>query len=171
MRTFAILIVFAITAFGQRHKAPEEVDAEKPDGKLMQQIMQEADPAKKNALMEQFATEFPKLEHTAWVLETIQGYYVKANQPDQVIAFGEKLLAADPDDVEAAHQALKAAEAKKDLALVKKYSDLTAKNARKMTASPQPKEADEVASWKNEVEYGMRITRSSSWGSSRATRN
>jgi hypothetical protein len=157
MRTFAILIVFAVTAFGQRHKAPEEVDAEKPDGKLMQQIMQEADPAKKNALMEQFATEFPKLPHTAWVLETIQGYYVKANQPDQVIAFGEKLLAVDPDDVEAAHQALKAAEAKKDLALVKKYSDLTSKNARKMAASPQPKEADEVASWKNEVAYAKQV--------------
>ena len=46
--------------FGQRHRPPEEVDAEKPDGKLMQQIMQESDPAKKNALMEQYANEFPK---------------------------------------------------------------------------------------------------------------
>ena len=157
MRTFAIFIAFALAAFGQRHKAPEEVDAEKPDGKLMQQIMQESDPAKKNALMEQFANEYPKLAHTPWVLESIQGYYVKANQPDQIIAVGEKLLALDPDDVESAHQALKAAEAKKDTALIKKYSDLTSKNARKMAASPQPKEADEVAAWKNEVEYAKQV--------------
>ena len=46
MRTLAILIAFSLAAFGQRHKAPEEVDAEKPDGKLMQQIMQESDPGK-----------------------------------------------------------------------------------------------------------------------------
>jgi len=157
MRTLAILIAFSIAAFGQRHKAPEEVDAEKPDGKLMQQIMQESDPAKKNGLMEQFANEFPKTPHTAWVLETIQTHYVKANQPDQIIAFGDKLLALDPDDPESALQALKAAEAKKDLALIRKYSDLTAKNARKLASAPQPKEADEVTSWKNEVEYAKQV--------------
>ena len=157
MRTLAILIVLSVAAFGQRHKAPEEVDAEKPDGKLMQQIMQEGDPAKKNALMEQYATEFPKLPHTAWVLEMIQGYYVKANQPDQVIATGEKLLALDADDPEAALQALKAAETKKDLALVKKYSEATAKNARKIAGSPEPKDAEEAKAWKNDVEYAKQV--------------
>jgi tetratricopeptide (TPR) repeat protein len=157
MRTFAILIVFAVAALGQRHKPPEEVDAEKPDGKLMQQIMQESDAAKKNALMEQFATEFPKTPHTGWVLESVQGYYAKANQHDQVIAFGDKLLALDPDDPEAALQSLKAAEAKKDVALIKKYSDATAKNARKIATAPQPKEADEVDSWKKEVEYAKQV--------------
>src|SRR6185436_8600243 len=105
MRTLAILIAFSVAAFGQRHKAPEEVDAEKPDGKLMQQIMQESDPAKKNTLMEQYASEFPKLPHTAWVLET-----------------------------------------------VKKYSDVTAKNARKVAASAEPKDAEEAKAWKHEVE-------------------
>lgn len=157
MRTFAILIVFAVAALGQRHKAPEEVDAEKPDGKLMQQIMQEPDAAKKNALMEQFATEFPKTPHTGWVLESVQGYYAKANQHDQVIAFGDKLLTLDPDDPEAALQALKAAEAKKDVALIKKYSDATAKNARKIATAPQPKEADEVDGWKKDVEYAKQV--------------
>jgi hypothetical protein len=157
MRTFAILIVFTVAALGQRHKPPEEVDAEKPDGKLMQQIMQESDAAKKNALMEQFAAEFPTNPHTGWVLETVQGHYVKANQPDQIIAFGDKLLALDADDPEAALQALKAAEAKKDLALIRKYSDATAKNARKMATAPQPKEADEVDTWKKEVEYAKQV--------------
>ena len=103
MRTLVILIAFSLAAFGQRHKL-EEVDAEKPEGKLLQQIMQENDPAKKTALMEQFAGEFPKAEQTAWVLEQLQGYYVKANQPDQIIAAGDKLLAVDPDDPEAALQ-------------------------------------------------------------------
>ena len=97
MRTLVILIAFSLAAFGQRHKL-DEVDAEKPEGKLLQQVMQESDAAKKAALMEQFAGEFPKAEQTAWVLEQLQAYYVKANQPDQIIAAGEKLLAVDPDD-------------------------------------------------------------------------
>ena len=60
MRTFVILIAFSLAAFGQRHKAPDEVDAEKPEGKLLQQVMQESDPAKKIALLEQFAGEYPE---------------------------------------------------------------------------------------------------------------
>lgn len=157
MRTFVIFIAIAVAAFGQRHKPPTEVDAEKPDGKVMQQIMQESDPAKKNALMEQFANEFPKVENTAWVLESIQAYYVKANQPDQVVAFGDKLLALDPDDPEAALQALKASEAKKDFALIKKYADIAFKNAQKAAAVPQPKAADDVAAWKTDVDYAKQV--------------
>src|SRR4249919_2221679 len=101
MRTLAILMAFTLAAFGQRHKL-EEVDAEKPEGKLLQQILQESDAAKKTALMEQFTVEFPKLDATPWVLEQILGVYVKANNPDKIIATGQKLLAVDPDDPETA---------------------------------------------------------------------
>ena len=59
---------------------------------------------------------------TPWVLEQLQGIYVKANEPDKIIAAGDKLLALDPDDPEAALQCLKAAETKKDAAAIKKYS-------------------------------------------------
>src|ERR1044071_816983 len=130
MRALVIFTAFAFTLFGQRHKL-DEVDAEKPEGKLLQQCMQENDPAKKAELMEQFAGQYPKVEQTPWVLEQLQAYYVKANQPDKIIAAGDRLLAVDPDDPEAALQALKAAEAKKDLALVRKYSDATYANAMK----------------------------------------
>jgi hypothetical protein len=107
--------------------------------------------------MEQFVGEFPKAEQSAWVLEQLQAYYVKANQPDQIIAVGDKLLAVDPDDPEAALQTLKASEAKKDLALIRKYSDATYKSARKMAATPQPKEADQVDSWKQQVDYAKQV--------------
>src|SRR5689334_18450806 len=110
MRRLVILLTLTAAAFAQRHKL-EEVNAEKPDGKLLQQIMQENDAAKKTALMEQFAAEFPKADSSAWVLEQLQTGYVKANDPDKIIASGEKLLALDPDDPEAALQCLKAAEA------------------------------------------------------------
>src|SRR5258706_594884 len=78
MRTLTLLIAFSLTALGQRHKI-EEVNSEKPEGKLLQQIMQENDAAKKTALLDQFASQFPKDAGTPWVLEQLQGIYVKAN--------------------------------------------------------------------------------------------
>ncbi len=156
MRIAVILAVCSLTAFGQRHKL-EEVNAEKPDGKLLQQVMQENDPARKTALLEQFASQFPKAESSAWVLEQLQASYVKAGDPDKIIATGEKLLAIDPDDPEAALQCLKAVETRKDVAQIKKWSATTSANARKMVNTPKPAQADAVESWKNEVDYARQV--------------
>jgi len=156
MRLGWMLLLCAAAVWGQRHHV-DEVNAEKPEGKLLQQIMQENDAAKKTALLDQFTTEFPKHDATPWVLEQLQGIYVKANDSDKIIAAGEKLLALDPDDPEAALQCLKAAEAKKDPAGIKKFSGLTAAAAHKMAAAPQPKEADEAAAWKSSVDYAKQV--------------
>jgi tetratricopeptide (TPR) repeat protein len=156
MRTLALLIAFSLTAAGQRHKM-EEINSEKPEGKLLQQIMQENDAAKKASLLDQFATQYPKDAGTPWVLEQLQALYLKANDADKAIAAGDQLLAIDPDDPEAALQCLKAAETKKDLALIKKYSAAASASARKMAAAPKPKEADEVTAWTNEVEYAKHV--------------
>src|ERR1035438_5185592 len=156
MRTLVILMALAAAAHGQRHKM-EDVDAEKPEGKLLQPALQENDPAKKAALLEQFVQQFPKAEGTPWGLEQWQAMYVKAGDSDKIIATGERLLALDPDEVESPLHKLKASEAKKDLAGIKKWAALTSANAQKMAASPQPKEADEVDSWKSEVSYAKQV--------------
>jgi tetratricopeptide (TPR) repeat protein len=156
MRAILILVAFTMAALAQRHKM-EEVDTAKPEGQLLQQIMQENDPSKKAALMEQFAGQFPKVEGTPWVLEQLQTIYVKANDPDKILAAGDKLLALDPGDPEAGLQCLKAAEAKKDAALIKKYASSTSAAARKVAEAPQPKEADDAATWKQEVDYAKQV--------------
>jgi hypothetical protein len=156
MRTLVLLIAIAFTASGQRHKV-EEVNSERPEGKLLQQIMQEDDPGKKATLLDQFATQFPKDPGTPWALEQLQAIYVRANDADKTIASGDQLLALDPDDPEAAVQCLKAAETKKNMALIKKYSVATSAAARKMAAAPQPKDADEVTAWKGEVDYAKQV--------------
>jgi hypothetical protein len=147
MRTFLLFTAFSLAAFAQRHKL-DEIDAQKPEGNLLRQCMQEDDAVKKAALMEQFVKQFPKLEQTAWVLEQLQSYYAKAGQTENTLSVGDKLLALDPGDPEAALQNLKAAEARKDLALVRKYSDVTFENARKVAASSQAKE---------EVDYAKQV--------------
>ena len=57
-------IAFAVGGHSGSGTRLEEVDAEKPEGKLLQQIMQENDAAKKTALMEQFARRVPEARRT-----------------------------------------------------------------------------------------------------------
>ncbi|MEO8591954.1 MAG: hypothetical protein ABI759_01405 [Candidatus Solibacter sp.] len=156
MRLGMILFLSAAAVWGQRHHI-DEVNAEKPEGKLLQQIMQEDDTAKKIALLDQFTNEFPKHEAAPWVLEQLQGIYVKANDPDKIIAAGEKLLAIDPEDPEAALQCLKAAESRKDTAAVTRFGMTTGASAHKLATSEPPKEAAEMDAWKAQVAYAKQV--------------
>jgi hypothetical protein len=131
MRTLFVFVAFICAAFAQRHKV-EDIDTEKPGGKLVQQILQESDGAKRKALLEQFTTEYPKHEGAAWALEQLQQIAVKAGDADQILAAGDKLLAIDPNDPEAGLQNLKAAQTKKDYALMKNYAIATSAAARKL---------------------------------------
>ena len=91
MRLVLIIVACAAAAFGQRHKI-EEVNAEKPEGKLLQQIMQENDAAKKTALLDQFAGEFPKHDH-ALGAGAAAGHLREGQRPGQDHRDGRKLLA------------------------------------------------------------------------------
>jgi hypothetical protein len=154
MRVIVCLIAFALTASGQRHKI-DEINSEKPEGKLLQQIMQENDAAKRTALLDQFAGEFPKHDGTPWVLEQLQASYAKDNNNDKVIAAGDRLLALDPDDPEAAVQCLKAAEGKKDGALIQKYAVLASAAARKLAAAPEPSQVEYAKGVDRYAEYAL----------------
>lgn len=156
LATLLFALVWMPAAQAQRHTLGE-VNAETPEGQILQQIGQEQDAAKKLELMEKFVAEHPKHEGTGWVLEQLQIAYAKAEQADKTIATGEKLLALDPDDTEASLRNLKAAESKKDVELIRKWSDQTAKLATKDAAAPQPSEAAEVETWKKHVDYAKQV--------------
>jgi tetratricopeptide (TPR) repeat protein len=151
-----ILILTAGSALAQRHKLGT-VNAETPEGLLLQQIGQAQDESKKIQLMEQFAAQSPKHEAIGWVYEQMQTAYLKAGQPDKAIEIGDKLVAMDADDLDAAHQNLKAAEAKKDPDLIRKWSNQTSQIAQKVIQSPQPTDADEVDAWKKRVDFAKQL--------------
>jgi tetratricopeptide (TPR) repeat protein len=151
-----ILILTAGSALAQRHKLGT-VNAETPEGLLLQQIGQAEDESKKIQLMEQFAAQAPKHEAIGWVYEQMQASYLKAGQPDKALEIGDKLVAMDPDDLDAAHQNLKAAEAKKDPDLIRKWSNQTSQIAQKVIQSPQPTDADEVDTWKKRVDFAKQL--------------
>ena len=134
----------------KRHLA---VNTETPEGVKLKALTDEADPAKKLALMEQFANENPKHESATWVLGEMQTIYLASGEFDKAMAAGEKVLAEDADDVAIAHNGLKAAEGKKDAALVKKWAVATSGAAKRLVAAPKPTDEEEAAAWKAGVDY------------------
>jgi hypothetical protein len=142
-------------AQAQRHQLT--INAETPEGALLQQIGQESDDAKKLTLMEDFASKFPKHEGAPWVYEQMIAGYNKTSQWDKTLAACDKLLAVDPEDAVSAHACLKAAEGKKDGALVKVWAGRTSDVARKVVASPKPADEDEAEAWKSRVDFAKQL--------------
>jgi tetratricopeptide (TPR) repeat protein len=132
--TYALLV--ASIAEAQRHKLTT-LNAETPEGKMLQEIGQETDASKKLAMMEQFASKFPGHDAAGWVYSQMQVAYSKVGDSDKAIVAGEKLLAIDAMDLDAAYANLKASEAKKDANGVLKWSSVTSDIAKKTIAAPK----------------------------------
>jgi tetratricopeptide (TPR) repeat protein len=150
-------LTLAVAGSAQRHKLTA-INAETPEGKVLQSIGTESDPAKKLALMEQFASEHAKHEAAGWVLSQMQIAYSKAGNHDKAIEAGERLLALDNTDIEAAYANLKAAEAKKDADGVMKWSAATADIAKKVPSLPKREnESDEER--KHAVDFATQVVK------------
>lgn len=145
MRKVVVAVtLLCLPAFGQRHKL-ESIDASTPEGQELQAIGTEQDPAARTALLEKFAAAHPKHPAYGWVLSQSQAAHSKAGNHDAVLAAGEKLIALDPDDLEAAYAALKAAEKKGDSDAVLRWSLAASAAARKVPdgdAKPFAKQVD-----------------------------
>lgn len=158
MKLCLVAFTFALAAgplVAQHHKLT--IDTATPEGQLLQQIGQEQDDSKKLALLEKFAATYPKHDSAAWVYQQAQPLLTKAGQYDKALDFGEKALALDPEYVECAQNALKAAEAKKDPDLIRQWATRTSAVARKFVQSPKPNDADELAIWAQRVNYAKQV--------------
>jgi hypothetical protein len=129
------------------------------EGQMLQQIDAEHDDGKKLALLESFAKQFPNHEAATWVFSHVQQQYLKAKQYDKVLEIGVKILSIDPLEVSAAHNCLRAAEAGKELELIKLWSTQTSQVARKVMQLKRPEYGDEeqVAEWKQKIEYARQV--------------
>lgn len=154
MRTLLLVLLLAGSAVAQRHKV--NINTETPEGQALQNIGQDTDDAKKIAGLEKFVQDYPKSENLAWVYSQMIPLYTKINQPDKALDIADKLLALDPGDLEAALAALKAAEAKKDAELVKKWSNTTAVIAQKELAAKKPDDEEED-DWKKHLDYVKQV--------------
>ena len=149
----AVALAFTFAALGQRHTLGS-VNAETPEGKVLQAAMVESDEAKKIELLEQYVSQFPAHAGVGWAFAQLQALYSKAGNHDKVIELGQKLIALDPADAEAAHAALKSAEAKKDDEAILKWSGVASDAAKKWLATAKPETMEDDA-WKHSQEFAQ----------------
>jgi tetratricopeptide (TPR) repeat protein len=156
IRLLTLFMVLALTAaVAQRHKLAA-INAETDQGRLLQVVSQESDPAKRLSAMEEFAAKFPKDPAAGWVFTQMQTAYNKAGNSDKAIETGEKLLALDPMDLDAAYANLKASEAKKDSDGVLKWSGVTSEIARKAPTVPKTAEQSDEE-YKHAVDFAKQV--------------
>jgi tetratricopeptide (TPR) repeat protein len=117
----AWIVLLATLAPAQRAKPV--IDLETKDGLLIEHIIQERDPAEKLRYMEQFAAQYPSHNAVAWVYDQLQPAYFEVKEYDGAMRIGALRLAIEPDNMDAAKIALRAAEAKKDDDQILKWAD------------------------------------------------
>jgi tetratricopeptide (TPR) repeat protein len=151
----AFLLLTGGALAADRHKL--DVDPETEDGILLQRIEQEPTLPRKQALLEKYVTEYPKTSSTVWVYEQLLSIYMDAMQWDRVLATAEGLLAADPNDLDSAHDALKAAEAINDPELRTKYAGLAWDLASRTLQAPKPADPDDMPEWTKQVTFAHEV--------------
>ena len=112
------------------------VKPDTPDGNFLDLIGLEIDFDKRVALIEQFTIMFPRSESIGWAYSQLQEADFKDGKLDKALEAGDKLLELDPEDLDAAGLNIQIATAKRDDALIKKYTDLNEKIARRLAKAP-----------------------------------
>ena len=149
------MALLALPAGGQQF----EIDTNTPEGQLLQQIGLEEDPAKKAALLEQFAKTYPQHQAIQWVMNQLPATYAGLNDPGKALDACERMLEVNPTNAAGAHSCLKIAEAQKDLDLVKKWSLLTHGASKKAIEAPKPKfeDKDEEQEWNQTIDFAKQV--------------
>ena len=150
-----LLLIAAAALAATRHKPV--IDPESQDGILLQRIQQEPLAPRKQALLERFVEQYPQATNIAWVYEQLLPIYNEAQQYDKELATAESLLAVDPSDLDAAHHALLASQAKNDLELAEKYARIAWDLASKAAQSPKPTDEDEITAWTKDISFARDV--------------
>jgi tetratricopeptide (TPR) repeat protein len=87
------------------------------------------------------------------VYEQLLPIYMEASQWDRVIAAAEGLLAADPNDLDSAHDALKAAESQNNPDLIAKYAGLAWDLAARTLRAAKPADPEDVPDWSKQMDF------------------
>jgi tetratricopeptide (TPR) repeat protein len=129
----AIVLVIPLLA-GVNKKLVAKPDT--PEGNFLDLIGLEIDFDKRVALIEQFTAMFPRSESIGWAYSQLQEADFKDGKLDKALEAGDKLLELDPEDLDAAALNLQIASAKRDDVLIKKYTGINEKIARRLANAP-----------------------------------
>jgi len=151
-----ILLLLPGTASALLSRKPA-VDPRTPEGQFFQLLDLEDDDEKRLSLVQQFATMFPKHPAAVWSWEQILESARQGAKNDKVLEIAEKLVVLNPDHIDAAYYAWKAAEAKGDKVLTAKWFQRLNDMSTRIVASPQPSNPDDVADWQAQVKLAQQF--------------
>jgi tetratricopeptide (TPR) repeat protein len=120
--TLLVSVVVLVSPMTAQRRKPV-YDPETKEGLLIQHIQQEDDPAEKLHYMEQFIVQYPSNPNIGWVYDQILSAYMKEKAWDQAMRIGDKRIALDPEDLDAAKLSLTAAESKGNPEDIAKWVD------------------------------------------------
>lgn len=128
MRRTLVVVLAAVSlqaaATASINKQPKP-DSNTPDARALYGLMWEADEARKIELLEYFDTQFPHSEWRISAYAMLQDLYARRNQPAKAIAAGDRILALDPDALEAARKNQDVAASRGDGETTRKYAAMS----------------------------------------------
>lgn len=152
-----LLMVFGPVSLAGADRHKPEIDPESQDGILLQRIRQEPLAARKLALLEKFVELYPNVSSVAWIYEQLLPIYLEQQNFDKTLVVADSLLTLDPLELDAAHGALRAAEAKQDPDLIAKYAQVAWDVASKTVGSPKPTDPDDVTDWTAQIAFARDV--------------
>jgi tetratricopeptide (TPR) repeat protein len=148
-----LVVIPGVLSLTAQEKQNFVINVSTPEGQLLQSLGQETDDARRATIAEKFLATYPKHEASGWVAAQLESALVAEKDNDKALEVADAAYANGPD-MDAAYFALKAAVAKEDLALAKKWSARTSEAARMITSSAKPPAGDED---KHQLEYAKQV--------------
>jgi len=155
---FALLAAALLAAPLQAQQARFQIDAQTPEGLLLQMAGSESDEAKKIELYQEFLQKYPNHAGKVYALNQVLPLWLKAKAHDKVIAGAKEVLAAEPDNSPAAYNALQACEEQKSASCIVEWANATIAAAKKKIESKAPEDETEAETWKSEVDFARQVT-------------
>jgi hypothetical protein len=153
MKRYLLTLALLILPVVAQQRQNFTINVGTPEGQILQNIGQEADEAKKVALMQEFLDKYPMHEGAGWVCVQLQAVYLSQKAYDKALDAGMKVLDSSPDAIDVGLNTIKAAEGKDDPQAVKKAAVKTAQIARKLEAV-KPADDDAKAMIEHDKEVG-----------------
>src|SRR5579862_5470978 len=100
MKRYLVTLVLLVVPAVAQQRQNFTINVGSPEGQLLQNIGQEADEAKKVAMMEEFLTKYPKHEGAGWVCVQLQAVYLGQKNYDKALDAGMKELDNDPNAID-----------------------------------------------------------------------
>jgi hypothetical protein len=154
----ALLAAILLAAPLEAQQARFQIDAQTPEGLLLQMAGMESDEAKKIALYEEFLQKYGSHPGRAYALNQVLPLWLKTKAHEKVIAGAKEVLAAEPDNAPAAYNALQACEEQKNANCIVEWANATIEAAKKKIESKEPEDETEAETWKAEVDFAKQVT-------------